>query len=69
MNDNVVDIVDEVSGTLTGLISIFDMLGAVGSPNFRDITVSEFSWFIQQILEDTQRKVNSISHSVDSRRQ
>jgi hypothetical protein len=68
MNDNLRDIVDEVSGTLTGLISIFDMLSAVGSPNFRDITVSEFSCFVQQILEDMLRKINSISFSGGCRR-
>jgi hypothetical protein len=68
MNNNVCDIVDEVSGTLTGLISIFDMLSAVGSPNFRDITVSEFSCFMLDILEDMHRKVNGIGCSGDSRR-
>ena len=59
MKDNTA-IVDEVSQTLTGLISIFDMMSALDAPPLRDITLSEFSYFVLHILDNMYQKVNSI---------
>jgi hypothetical protein len=65
MKNSAREIIDDVSGTLLGLISVFDMLGSVEAPKFRDITVSEFSFFMRKILDDVYQKVNSISLSRD----
>jgi hypothetical protein len=66
MKDNAYEIIDDVSGTILGLVSLFDMLSAVETPNFRDITVSEFSFFIRTILDEMYQKVNSIGRSSGS---
>jgi hypothetical protein len=58
-NDNTA-IVDEVSQTLTGLIALFDIMTAVKSPGFWDMSVSDFSFFVRGILDNMYQKVSSI---------
>jgi hypothetical protein len=60
MKNNNIAIVDEVSQTLTGLRALFDMMTAVDAPSLRDITLSEFSFFVLHILDNIYQKVSSI---------
>lgn len=60
LNDRDRDTVEEVSNALVGLIATFDLLCGVNILNIRDITISEFAWFIQKYLDELNQKVNSI---------
>jgi hypothetical protein len=60
MKDKDYAVIDDVSYTLIGLRALFDMMTAVKSPDFWDMSVSEFSFFVRRILDDMYQKVSSI---------
>jgi hypothetical protein len=60
MNDQNCDIVDKMTSQLNGLIAVFDLVEASTGNTLRENTLSDFSFFIVEQLEDLYKKAIQI---------
>jgi hypothetical protein len=60
MNERNRDIVDEMTLQLNGLIAVFDLVGESAGDALRKKTLSDFSFFIIEQLEDLHKKATQI---------
>ena len=60
MGNNNLAIVDNISEKVLGLIAIFDLTSALDNPSLRNTTVSAFSFFVMNQLDEIYQEINKI---------